>query len=231
VRVVLVPGFSQSPAAWDAVRDRLPVGIETVAPAVPDGLDFVATAHRLGERAGRGLWVGYSMGGRLALRLACDRPDLVDHLVLVSATAGIADPTERAARRASDHALAATVGELGVEEFLTRWLAQPLFADVAARGRQARDRADATTEAALTHQLRDLGQGRMEPLHDRLPTLEVPVTVIAGRADAKYTAIGREIAAAVPHGRFVALAGGHALPLVAPGPLAAALAAAHAATR
>ncbi len=50
--------------------------------------------------------VGYSLGGRIALRLALDAPGIIDALVLIGAGAGIADPTERARRRAVDEELA-----------------------------------------------------------------------------------------------------------------------------
>ena len=44
---------------------------------------------------------GYSMGGRIALHAALALGDRVDRLVLVGASPGIADPAERAARRAA----------------------------------------------------------------------------------------------------------------------------------
>ena len=54
----------------------------------------------------RAAWLGYSMGGRYALHVALRHPELVRRLVLVSATGGIDDPAERAARREGDEALA-----------------------------------------------------------------------------------------------------------------------------
>src|SRR5207244_754755 len=72
-------------------------------------------------------YVGYSMGGRICLRLALDRPDLVEALVLVGASPGIADADAREARQRSDALLAADLDTGDTGEFLTRWLAQPLF--------------------------------------------------------------------------------------------------------
>ena len=51
--------------------------------------------------------VGYSMGGRMALRTAVDHPHLVRRLVLIGATPGIEDPADRAARAEQDRATAA----------------------------------------------------------------------------------------------------------------------------
>src|SRR5262249_2538161 len=151
-----------------------------------DGLDFVATARALGDAGGRATYVGYSMGGRLCLQLALDRPDVVERLVLISATAGIASEAERAARRAEDEALAAQLARVGVDAFLEQWLRQPMFASLDPEAAGLDDRKRANTVARLTHQLVTLGQGVQEPLWDRLGELEMPVALIAGERDERY---------------------------------------------
>ncbi|MEX2267186.1 MAG: alpha/beta fold hydrolase, partial [Acidimicrobiia bacterium] len=98
MRLRLVHGFTQTIRSWEPMEARLPRDWDVQPLEVPDGLDFVATAETLGMRGGTSTWVGYSMGGRLSLRLALDRPDLVERLVLVSASPGIASPGEREAR-------------------------------------------------------------------------------------------------------------------------------------
>ena len=98
---------------------------------------------------------GYSMGGRVALHVALAHPQTVRRLVVLGATRGISDPIERRTRRERDHALAQRVGRIGVEAFLTEWLAQPLFAglptDPLERASRSRD-AD-----GLARSLRDAG--------------------------------------------------------------------------
>src|SRR5690349_9475385 len=101
-RVVLVPGFTQTGASWRGVRRILDETCHVFAPDVPERETFEATAISIGIQGKRAAYVGYSMGGRLALRLALDRPELVTALVLVSATAGIAEPEARRERVASD---------------------------------------------------------------------------------------------------------------------------------
>ena len=103
-----------------------------MAVAVPRAVDFVTTAHELD--LGPGEYVGYSMGGRLCLQLALDRPDLVERLVLVSASPGIADAAARATRVEADEQLAQDIERDGVDAFLERWVAQPLFATLHATG-------------------------------------------------------------------------------------------------
>ena len=88
--------------------------------------DLTALLDRLG--IARAPVVGYSMGGRVALHLALGAPERVAALVLESASPGIADAAQRAARVKSDEALADDIERLGIEAFVDRWEAQPLFA-------------------------------------------------------------------------------------------------------
>jgi 2-succinyl-6-hydroxy-2,4-cyclohexadiene-1-carboxylate synthase len=212
---VLVPGFTQTASSW-----RID-GATTLDVPVRDS--FVATALALGDAGGRATYAGYSMGGRLCLRLALERPDLVDALVLVSATAGLRTDEERAARVASDEALAQSVEHDGVSAFLERWLAQPMFAGVPHDAPGLADRRSLTVDY-LTHCLRVLGTGRMEPVWDRLGELTMPVLIVTGTRDAKFDAIGAEMAERITGARHVGLDGGHALPLEAPDALAATIA-------
>jgi 2-succinyl-6-hydroxy-2,4-cyclohexadiene-1-carboxylate synthase len=165
------------------------------------------------------------MGGRIALHTAFAIPGLVQRLVLVGASPGIADAAERSARRRADEALAVRIEAIGVEAFAAEWGAQPLFAGqeerVAAAAHADRLR---NTAAGLAAALRGLGTGVMEPLWDRLPELAVPVVLVVGERDEKFRAIASRMVAAVPGSRLVVVAGaGHAVQLERPEAVAAAI--------
>jgi 2-succinyl-6-hydroxy-2,4-cyclohexadiene-1-carboxylate synthase len=219
--VVFVHGFTQSAASWRPVDVFLDQTLDRRFLDVPDGLDFVATAAALGDVAGRGTYVGYSMGGRLCLQLALDRPELVEQLVLVSASPGIADPDERAARRESDEALALTVERDGVDAFLERWLTQPMFATVPPERAGLADRKQANTVETLTHQLRVLGQGAQPDNWPRLHALGMPVLLLAGALDVKYVDIAHRMSAQIADTRVEVIAeSGHACHLEQPAAVA-----------
>jgi 2-succinyl-6-hydroxy-2,4-cyclohexadiene-1-carboxylate synthase len=228
-RVVLVHGFTQTLAAWGAVAGRLAGRRQVVRVDLPGHggsgavrVGFGEAAGLVGEAGGTGVYVGYSLGGRLCLRLALDRPDLVRGLVLVGASPGIADPGARARRRDADEALASGIERDGVAAFLDRWLAGPLFAGLseAAAGRE--DRL-ANRPAGLASALRRLGTGAQEPLWGRLAGLRPPALLVAGALDAKFAGIAREMAAAIGPAARVALVpgAGHAVPLERPDAMAA----------
>jgi 2-succinyl-6-hydroxy-2,4-cyclohexadiene-1-carboxylate synthase len=144
--------------------------------------------------------VGYSMGARIALRLAIDHPGAVGRLVLESPSAGIAQPDERVRRRAADEALAEAIERDGVGAFVDRWEAQPILAGHAAlppavRARLRRERLGHSA-AGLANALRGAGQGAMAPLAGRLAEVVGPTLIVAGTLDP----VGRERAVAVAAG-------------------------------
>jgi 2-succinyl-6-hydroxy-2,4-cyclohexadiene-1-carboxylate synthase len=215
-KVVFVPGFTQTSSSWRAVTDIVREGADVLALEVPVRDTFSATARSLAARAQEGVYVGYSMGGRLCLRIALDYPDLVQGLVLVSASPGISDAQARADRVASDEALARDIERDGVEAFLDRWLAQPMFATVPPDAPGVEDRR-ALPAGYLTHQLRVLGTGVMEPMWTRLGELRMPIALVTGTEDTKYEHTALQMLERI-HGDVVhvRLDGGHALPLEQP---------------
>jgi 2-succinyl-6-hydroxy-2,4-cyclohexadiene-1-carboxylate synthase len=228
-RVVLAHGFTQTTGSWEAVGERLGERWKVVRVDLPGHggsgairVGFEEAAGLVGAAGGRAAYVGYSLGGRLCLRLALDRPDLVPALVLIGASPGIADPGGRAERRAADEALAERIGRDGVAAFLDRWLAGPLFATLpeAAAGRAERL---ANTADGLAWALRALGTGAQEPLWDRLAGLRPPTLLLAGALDAKFTAVAGQMAAAIGPTAQVALVpgAGHAAHLERPAEVAA----------
>ena len=163
----------------------------------------------------------------MALLVALEHPDLVERLVLVSASPGIAGAAAQAERRMHDERLADHIEKVGVEAFLDEWLAGPITGtdhlDAAAR---RRDRAvrSANTAAGLAAALRGLGQGSQPFVGDRINDLQVPLLTISGSDDATYTRLAREMADTAPLGSHVSIDGaGHNVLLDAPDALVAAL--------
>jgi 2-succinyl-6-hydroxy-2,4-cyclohexadiene-1-carboxylate synthase len=227
--VVLVHGFTQSVGSWGGIATTLAERHTVVALDAPghggsSGVtaDLETGADLMVEAAGRGAgcpaaWIGYSMGGRYTLHVALDHPGAVDRLVLVSTTAGIDDPGERAARRRSDESLAVRVENEGVEPFLRFWLEQPLFATLPAGAAGLESRLGSTA-TGLASSLRLAGTGNQQPLWDRLAELDVPVLVVTGELDPKYTALGERLVRSIgARARLEVIAGaGHACHLERP---------------
>ncbi len=223
-RIVLAHGFTQNADCWGPLADDLAIDHEVIRVDLPGHgasstivADVADGARRLGLTGGAGTYLGYSLGGRHALALAVERPDLVEALVVVGATAGIEDPSERSARAEADDRLADRLEALGVDAFLTEWLAQPLFAGLDARagGLEARRTNSA---AGMASSLRHAGTGRQQPGWHQLGQLAMPVLVVVGARDERYRALGEQLVGAIgASARLAVLDGvGHACHLEDP---------------
>lgn len=235
--VLALHGFTGSASTWEGLGEALGDERRLIAPdllghgasdapsdparyALERQADDLASLMFTLEAAPADV-LGYSMGARLALVLALRHPGLVRGLILESPSAGIADATERAARRTADEALAARLEVDGLVAFVEAWEAQPLFASQRALPEEVRDRQRAERlghdPAGLAASLRGAGQGAMAPLHDRLGQIGCDALIIAGALDTVGLERARRVAAGLPAATLEVVAGaGHAVHLEQP---------------
>jgi 2-succinyl-6-hydroxy-2,4-cyclohexadiene-1-carboxylate synthase len=199
-----------SPGLADALE---PYTMESCVAQVAGALDAlgIPQAHVL----------GYSMGGRVGLALCAWRPERVRSALLIGASAGLEEAGAREARRRQDEALAERIECEGLERFVDWWMELPLFASQKRLGEAtlARARAQRLSNQAhgLAQSLRGMGTGAQPALHARLPSLRVPILLVAGSLDAKFAAIASDLASRLPDARAQLIPGaGHACHLEQP---------------
>src|SRR6266705_1196283 len=236
--LVLLHGFTGSAAGWGQQMDILAeYGLRIIAldllghgqAAAPEDAkrysieycqkDILAALQELGVRKGQAIILGYSMGGRIALYTALS--GYFRALILESASPGLEDLAEREERRTSDEALAASIEHEGVPAFIERWERLPLFASqrtLPFECREALHRQRLQNNATgLAQSLRGVGTGVQPSLYAQLPTLHIPVLLIAGELDTKFTTIAKHMAQALPHSQLhIIPAAGHTVHLEQP---------------
>lgn len=234
--LVLIHGFLGSPTSWREVERHLPEvdaihGIALPGHGLPPSRSLAedfdayvkALACSLEEKAAAGaVLAGYSMGARVALHLALRIPHRIRAALLLGVDPGLDDAFQREERRRWEEGLQATLRTQGLERFVASWETLPLFASQRelspdAQERQRRIRLE-HDPIALAASLDVLGLGRMPSAWPALLGLRSPpLRVLAGAQDAKFTAIGRRIAALAPASTFEEVPGaGHNLILEAP---------------
>jgi 2-succinyl-6-hydroxy-2,4-cyclohexadiene-1-carboxylate synthase len=181
---------------------------DTGCTSFDDAALFVAASLRAADPP-RTL-LGYSLGGRLALHTALRYPDLVESLILESATAGIENDEERQTRKAADDQLAQDIRIKGLDWFVEYWANIPLFESqqrlpTNVRDEQRRIRLNHSPEG-LAQSLEKMGAGVMLPMWKRLHTLTCPVHLITGALDVRYTQLAQRMQAAMPHARHTSIA-------------------------
>ena len=148
--------------------------------------------------------IGYSMGGRVALRLATVLGPRLRRLVLVSTSPGEEDPQLRSERMAQDYALAGTIEALGMDWFSKHWADQPIIRSqrnippeirASMSARRTNNRV-----AGLAGSLRGMGQGAVRPVWSNIADIQAPVLLLTGDLDQRYTRIAESMVSALPNG-------------------------------
>lgn len=229
--IVLLHGFTGSPASWDEVVRALGTRQQILRPALTGHgagervASFDAEVQRLAalidEQAGAGAHLcGYSMGGRLGLALLCRHPELFATGTILGADPGLSEEGARQERRAWQ---ARWIGllEEGIERFVDAWEELPLWNDLRSldaslleRQRAIRLQHDAR---GLAHAMRCLDTAVMGDLRTEIASLSVPTRLVVGSGDRKFAALADEMASYSRRLRVVRLEGvGHNLPLARP---------------
>jgi 2-succinyl-6-hydroxy-2,4-cyclohexadiene-1-carboxylate synthase len=146
--------------------------------------------------------VGYSMGGRFALDVVASDSQSVIGLILESASPGIDDDEQKELRARADTALADAITQKGMEWFVNYWSEMDLFQSQKSlselKQMQQNHRRLENSPAALAQSLRSFGAGGMDSLWNYLYTIDVPVLLVSGELDAKFTAINSRMSAMFP---------------------------------
>jgi 2-succinyl-6-hydroxy-2,4-cyclohexadiene-1-carboxylate synthase len=152
--------------------------------------------------------MGYSQGARIALLTALANPTGISALVLISGTAGIKDPTARGDRKKADEVFAAHIEAVGITEFVDKWTSEGI-ASVAHLDRRYRewDRSVRLENAAagLAAALRGYGQGAQPSVWEDLGKLSLPVLLLHGETDQKFSTINAEMEDLLPNVERVAI--------------------------
>lgn len=218
--LILLHGFTGSTQSWQPHIEEFSHQYQTIAvdllghgktesPAAPSlyrmehaAQDIIELLKAISPEPAHLL--GYSMGGRLALYLAVFYPQYFRSLILESASPGLESAQHRQERIASDEALALKIEREGIEKFVEYWENIPLFAtqnnEIRIKLRQQRLQ---NNPIGLANSLRGIGTGVQPSLWDKLPEIQMPVLLITGDLDKKFTEMGQQMQKLIPNAKQV----------------------------
>jgi 2-succinyl-6-hydroxy-2,4-cyclohexadiene-1-carboxylate synthase len=146
------------------------------------------------------LLLGYSMGGRLALYMTLHFPERFEKVVLESASPGLKTEKDRSHRRQADSQTAQTLENSNIKDFILNWYDRPLFKSL-----KNSSKFEKLIESRLTNNplelaksLRNMGTGNQPSLWEKLAENQIPILLLAGEYDDKFTTINAEIASLCP---------------------------------
>lgn len=236
---LLLHGFTGAPESWRQVAEEASSERPPLTPTLTGhGADWQRTAVAsfagevmrlasvVAETARPRLLCGYSMGSRLALGLLSDRPDLFDAAVLIGMHPGLPDEAARAERRALDAGRVRQLRQEGLPAFVSAWERLPLFATQQDLPDEALEVQRATRlghdSEGLARSLEVLGLAEMPDYAPAIASIEVPVTLMTGSLDRKFSEIASALADLNPQVEAEVVEGvGHNVLLEAPTAVAA----------
>jgi 2-succinyl-6-hydroxy-2,4-cyclohexadiene-1-carboxylate synthase len=182
-----LPGHGQT-----EVLDSVGYGMGAIAPALINLLQALnfTPCHLM----------GYSMGGRLGLYLACQFPQHFTSAFLESASPGLVTDIERVLRQQQDEILATELESEDWPTVLARWYAQPLFDSLrhSPQFEEMRQRRLHNRPHQLAQTLRGLGTGMQPSLWNAMAALTMPMTLVVGECDQKFVQINQSMAVQQP---------------------------------
>lgn len=204
--VVFLHGFMGAGSDWLPIAEKLPEyhcicvdlpghGTSPCIRAYQNG--FAVTHQQLVETLKhhgitRYSLIGYSLGGRIAAYHAAQHPKGLHNLILESANPGLGDDDACKARKLNDHRWAERLRHEPLPQVLADWYRQPVFAHYsAAQIAHQIDEKSQRDAVAMADMLEATGLGRQPNLLESLPLTTLPVTLIHGAEDAKFTSVSK----------------------------------------
>ncbi len=208
-RTVAIPGHAHTPAI-EGVKF-----IDVLETMVPQWLEPEHTYHL----------VGYSLGARMAQHLLTLHPSAFHAATFIGVHPGLQSSGERRTRRAQDAIYADLVEQQGMEDLVSFWERLPIFSsqarvETAVLLRQREIRCDHNPQG-IAWVLRTLGLAEMPDALSSYRECKVPITLVSGARDPKFSMLAADIAEFAPNVRVQTIQGcGHNPLIEAPRQLA-----------
>lgn len=194
-RIVAIHGFLGKPSDWHRLQDE----IKKLAPECEfQAVDLQAAQliktkspkdwskkfnqQQKSKHVERNILVGYSLGGRLALHAAIDKPGLWDKVVLISADPGLEDFVDEQARLKRDENWADKFAKMSWSEVMREWNKQDVFTGSHEPSRHEND----YNRDQLIHMIKDWSLVHHDIREEALIDLKPKLIWYAGEKDAKY---------------------------------------------
>jgi len=215
--LVLLHGFMGSGIDWQVITENLSQNYYCLMPDLPGhGLTTISGSNDLYQMESaasiliqflrdknilKSSLLGYSMGGRLALYLLAEYPGMWQNLILESSTPGIDSEEERLSRNKNDEDLAKKIENGDFEIFLQNWYQQPLFKSLQGKPymEELISRRKHNNTATLALSLKMMGTGRQPSLWEDLPKMNIPILLLAGEFDLKFSTLMTRMEKILPH--------------------------------
>ena len=213
--LVFLHGFSGDCREWQAVGESLTDshrlylelpghgGSADISVAGFEAMNALLTRTLISYNILKYWLVGYSLGGRVAMFHACQRPEGLGGIIIEGGHPGLQDAKAREARLAADRRWAARFRTEPLDNVFNDWYHQPVFASLTDAQRRVLVALRSQNNGAhLAAMLEATSLAAQPDLRAALGRLAVPFHYLYGERDEKFAAIAAGLNAtrhAIPH--------------------------------
>lgn len=148
--------------------------------------------------------LGYSMGGRYALRYLLQYPNDFDLAIIIGADGGIKLEEDRKSRVENDSQWITLLEKEGIDLFNQAWTEQPIIRTQLSIESPWRDmifnRKKNGDAIGWKNSLQFFGAGAILPIWDQLEKIKIPTLLCSGVNDSKYSSSMKEMSCLIPFG-------------------------------
>lgn len=188
--VYAVHGFLGQSSDWGSIKNNLP-GVNFVAEELFSEQETIGI-ESVYKFQGKKIFLGYSLGGRLGLKMLKKTPELFDHYIFLSTNPGlpVTDTEGRKNRIINDEKWSEKITEKNWADFLTEWNAQPVFQGSNAEPVRDINRYDLQK---LRQGILKWSLGIQEDFSDTIKMNNYKITWGVGDRDPKYCEIAEQM--------------------------------------
>lgn len=160
--------------------------------------------------AGKKILVGYSLGGRIALHILQQSPELFDHFIFLSTNPGLKNDAEneRKNRIINDQKWSEKISMENWDEFLKEWNSQSVFAGSSSEPMRDPQNYDLLK---LKESMVKWSLGKQTDFSNVLQMFNYKITWVVGSRDVKYCEIAEVLKSKGCINQFVKAEAGHRL--------------------
>jgi len=138
--------------------------------------------------------IAYSLGGRLAIKLASERPELIASLCLESAHPGLRTAKDKKQRIINDAVWSSRFRSEPIEAVLKDWYNQAVFSNLSlAKYKKQIEQHNQQAIEPLIKMFEQTGLGKQSSYWYFLAHIKIPLLYISGQNDCKFSKIGNEL--------------------------------------
>lgn len=203
--IVLLHGFAGSANIWKFLFENLNLDFPLIAidlighgkTSSPNNYEVYTESAQLDQlnkifihfNIQEAIFLGYSMGGRLALSYTINYQNKIKGLILESSSPGIEEENIRSKRVKNDLLIAEQIQNNELKVFFSEWYKQPVFSslrNIPNKLESLIERKTGNNKIGLINSLKGFSTGNMKSYWKDISKMEIPVLLVCGSLDTKY---------------------------------------------